>query len=188
MKMIVGLGNIGAEYAHTRHNIGFMTVDALAASQGANFKVVSKQHAMIAEINLAGEKILLVKPTTYMNESGQAVGPLMDYYNLALDDLLVVQDDMDMDLGRLRLRAKGSAGGHNGIKSIINHLGTQSFARLKFGIGHPSHQHQAVVDYVLGKFSKDEDIDVLRGTDKALEIFTAFADGDDLPTMMNAFN
>lgn len=188
MKMIVGLGNIGQEYDKTRHNIGFMTVDALAEAQGVNFNLDSKHHALVASTMMDGEKVLLVKPTTYMNESGQAVAPLMDYYKLALEDLLVVQDDMDMDLGRLRLRAKGSAGGHNGIKSIINHLGTQNFGRLKFGIGHPSHQHQAVIDYVLGKFGKDEEIDVLRGIDKAQGIFAAFANGDDMPTMMNAFN
>ena len=188
MKLIVGLGNIGKEYDHTRHNIGFMTVDALAAAKGAEFKLDSKHHAMTATVMLSGEKVMLVKPTTYMNESGQAVGPLMKYYNLDLADLLVVQDDMDMDLGRLRLRAKGSAGGHNGIKSITNHLATQNFSRLKFGIGHPSHQHQAVVDFVLGKFGKDEDVDVLRGIDKALEIFEAFANGDDMPTLMNAFS
>jgi PTH1 family peptidyl-tRNA hydrolase len=188
MKMIVGLGNIGKEYDKTRHNIGFMSVDALADKYGATFKQDGAHNAFVADIRIDGEKVLLVKPTTYMNDSGRAVGPLMDYYDLDIADLLVVQDDMDMDLGRLRLRAKGSAGGHNGIKSIANHLNTQTFNRLKFGIGHPAHVHQAVIDYVLGKFGKDDEPDVLRGIDGAIAIFEAFASGQDMPALMNQFN
>ena len=188
MKMIVGLGNIGKEYDQTRHNVGFMTVDALADKYQATFKQDGAHHAFVADVRINNEKVLLVKPTTYMNDSGQAVRPLVDYYKLDLADLLVVQDDMDMDLGRLRLRQKGSAGGHNGIKSIANQLVTQKFNRLKFGIGHPAHVHQAVVDYVLGRFGKDEQPDLLAGLDKAVEIFEDFAAGKDMPMLMNQFN
>jgi PTH1 family peptidyl-tRNA hydrolase len=188
MKMIVGLGNIGKEYHETRHNIGFMTVDAMADKYGATFKQDGAHSAFVADIRVDGEKVLLVKPTTYMNDSGRAVGPLMSYYDLDVADLLVVQDDMDMDLGRLRLRTKGSAGGHNGIKSIAAHLDTQTFNRLKFGIGHPAHVHKAVVDFVLGKFGKDEQPDVQLGIDKALDIFEAFASGKTMPDLMNQFN
>ncbi|MCI1547739.1 MAG: aminoacyl-tRNA hydrolase, partial [Pediococcus acidilactici] len=118
MKMIVGLGNIGKEYDQTRHNTGFMVVDALAKKYGVDhFKI--HHEAMVGEFFSNGEKVLLVKPTTYMNDSGRAVRPLMDHYDLALTDLIVVYDDMDMPVGKIRLRQKGSAGGHNGIKSLI---------------------------------------------------------------------
>lgn len=186
--MIVGLGNIGPKYAKTRHNIGFMTVDALAEKYSTQFKQDGPHSAFVAEVHIAGEKVLLVKPTTYMNDSGRAVGPLMTYYHLDLADLLVVQDDMDIELGKLRLRQKGSAGGHNGIKSIIAHLGTDKFNRLKFGIEHPRHEQKAVVDFVLGQFGKDEQPDILAGIDKAVAIFEAFSDGTDMPTLMNKFN
>lgn len=186
-KMIVGLGNIGQEYDQTRHNIGFMTVDALAEKYQATFKQDGSHHAFVATIRIENEKVILVKPTTYMNYSGRAVGPLMTYYKLAIEDLLVIQDDMDMDLGRLRLRTKGSAGGHNGIKSIAAHLNTQQFNRLKFGIGHPAHVHQAVIDFVLGKFTKDEQSDMLAGIDHAIDILESFPVYD-MATLMNKFN
>lgn len=188
MKMIVGLGNIGRDYDQTRHNIGFITLDALAEKEGLTFKQDSDHHAFVADWFNNGEKVLLVKPTTYMNDSGRAVRPLMDYYKIDLEDILIVHDDMDMDLGRLRLRAKGSAGGHNGLKSIANHLNTQKFNRLKFGISHPQHTHQAVIDYVLGKFGKEEAADLMAGIDKALDIFADFAAGDDIQTLMNRYN
>ncbi|BDZ29957.1 aminoacyl-tRNA hydrolase [Lactiplantibacillus sp. WILCCON 0030] len=150
MKMIVGLGNIGQKYAQTRHNVGFMVVDEVAAKLNAAFKT-SKFEAEVATAFVAGEKVLLVKPSTYMNDSGRAVGPLMTYYHVEPADLLVVHDDLDLPLGVVRLKQKGSAGGHNGIKSIIAHVGDQHFKRVKVGIEHP--QKMSVVDYVLGKFT-----------------------------------
>ncbi len=145
MKMIVGLGNIGKEYDKTRHNTGFMVVDELAKKHDINnFKVQSD--ALIADFRVNGEKVLLVKPTTYMNDSGRAVRSLMDYYDVDLNDMIVAYDDMDMPVGKIRLRQKGSAGGHNGIKSIIAHVGTQSFNRVRVGIDHPT--KESVVDYV----------------------------------------
>lgn len=188
MKMIVGLGNIDKKYHETRHNIGFMVVDALAEQYGVSFKQDGPHNAFVADLYLGTEKVLLVKPTTYMNDSGRAVGPLVAYYDLDLADLLIIQDDMDMDLGKLRLRAKGSAGGHNGIKSIAQHLNTQTFNRLKFGIAHPKHEQQAVVNFVLGKFSADEQPVIMQGIDQSIEIIKALAQGDDMPTLMNKFN
>ena len=136
MKMIVGLGNIGRQYAQTRHNVGFMIVDELANNLNTTFQT-SKFEAQVATAFQGGEKVLLVKPSTYMNDSGQAVGPLMSYYNVDPTDLLVIHDDLDLPLGKVRLKQKGSAGGHNGIKSIINHVGDQHFKRVKVGIDHP---------------------------------------------------
>lgn len=188
MKLIVGLGNIGREYENTRHNIGFMALDALADRENLTFKMDSAHHAMIADWRYKGEKILLVKPTTYMNESGRAVGPLMKYYNLENEDVLVIHDDMDMDLGRLRLRATGSAGGHNGIKSLIQVLGTKEFTRLKFGISHPKYESQAVIDFVLGKFTKDEMPEVMLGIDRTIEIIEGFGTGEKVQMLMNRFN
>ena len=165
MKMIVGLGNIGKEYDKTRHNTGFMVIDELAKKHDINnFKVQSD--ALIADFRVNGEKVLLVKPTTYMNDSGRAVRPLMDYYDVDLNDMIVAYDDMDMPVGKIRLRQKGSAGGHNGIKSIIAHVGTQSFNRVRIGIDHPT--KESVVDYVLGKFRKEQITDFEIGVQNAV--------------------
>lgn len=154
MKLIVGLGNIGREYANTRHNIGFMVVDELAKRWGVSFDRTDR-NAMYAEYRLP-EKVLLLKPTTYMNLSGVAVGAYADFYNIEPEDIAVIQDDMDMPCGQLRIRRKGSAGGHNGIKSVQQHLGTGEFPRFKIGIGHPERSSQAVVNHVLHAFQNEE--------------------------------
>ena len=130
MKLIVGLGNIGKEYDETRHNAGFMTIDRFAEKHALEFNK-QKFDAMIADGIINGKKVILAKPTTYMNESGRSVRQIVDFYKLDPEDVLVVHDDMDLATGRLRLRQKGSAGGHNGIKSIIAHLGTEKFKRLR---------------------------------------------------------
>ena len=157
MKLIVGLGNIGKEYENTRHNIGFMVADELARRWGADFNRTDRS-AMYAE-HRAPEKVLLIKPTTYMNLSGVAVGAYANFYHIAPEDIAVIQDDMDMPVGQLRIRRKGSAGGHNGIKSIIEHLGSSEFPRFKIGIGHPERNNKAVISHVLNAF---------RGEDKEL--------------------
>ncbi|QBO35873.1 aminoacyl-tRNA hydrolase [Periweissella cryptocerci] len=187
MKMIVGLGNIGPKYAGTRHNVGFIVVDALAKELGVSLKK-SKQEAMIAQTTIGTEKVLLVEPTTYMNDSGRAVRPLMDYYDIDIDDVIVVHDDMDRPMGALRLRAKGSAGGHNGLKSIIAHTGEEKFKRLKFGIDHPAHNQNAVVDYVLGKFSKDQQKPLNDGVILAMQMIEDWVENDDFQATMNKFN
>ncbi len=154
MKWIVGLGNPGSEYAKTRHNVGFMALDRLADRHGISISQ-SKSKSLIGEGHIGGVKVVLIKPMTYMNLSGEAVRSYMDYYKVALEDLIVVYDDMDTETGKIRLRYKGSAGGHNGIKSIIQHTGTQEFDRIRMGISRPYPGH-AIVDYVLSPFPKKE--------------------------------
>ncbi|GAK47342.1 peptidyl-tRNA hydrolase [Secundilactobacillus oryzae JCM 18671] len=185
MKMIVGLGNIGPQYKQTRHNTGFMTVDQFAEKNDLTF-TTRKMEAKLAEGFLNGEKLLLVKPTTFMNESGRAVGPLMDYYDLDLDDLIVVYDDMDLPLSKIRLRQKGSAGGHNGIRSLIAHLGTDKFNRIRVGVDHPS--KSSVVDYVLGKFTKDQAPLFEQGMDEAVTALEEWTAGKSFSDLMNQFN
>ena len=154
MKMIAGLGNPGSEYARTKHNVGFMFLDALAEKLGAdNWK--TKYDALVAEARIGTEKVLLVKPLTYMNESGRAVGPLMSWYKLAPEDLIVVHDDLDIPAGTIRIRRKGSAGGHNGMKSILYHVGDENFPRLRIGIGRPL-PGWTVVKHVLAPFSEED--------------------------------
>ncbi len=155
MKMIAGLGNPGAEYTSTRHNVGFMLVDALAARwDAASWRL--KQDALLAETRLGTEKILLVKPLTYMNESGRAIGPLLSWYKLCTRDLIVAHDDMDLPVGTIRLRKKGSAGGHNGMKSVLYHVKDENFPRVRIGVGHPSHEREDVIHHVLSPFSAEE--------------------------------
>lgn len=154
MKIIVGLGNPGKPYEHTRHNIGFDVIDALAEKWGAPL-TNSKFNGMYATVHRPEGKVLLVKPLTYMNLSGECVGPLMNYFDIDVEDLVVIYDDLDLETGKLRLRQKGSAGGHNGIKSLIQHLGTQEFNRIRVGVNRPP-AGMKVADYVLSKFSKED--------------------------------
>lgn len=152
MKLIVGLGNPGAKYKMTRHNIGFMMLDHLAAIENLTF--TTKFESLVAEYNFQGEKILLVKPQTFMNESGRSVRKFIDYYNLDSEDILVIFDDLDLNFLDVKIKYNSSSGGHNGIKSIISHLGHQKFHRLKLGILN-EHKRQTV-NFVLGDFNKDE--------------------------------
>ncbi|MCC3380844.1 aminoacyl-tRNA hydrolase [Paenibacillus farraposensis] len=160
MKWIVGLGNPGPQYEKTRHNVGFMALDALASRHNIQINQ-SKCKALIGEGHIGGVKTVLIKPMTYMNLSGESLRAYMDYYKADLEDLIVVYDDLDTEVGRIRLRYQGSAGGHNGIKSIIQHTGTQSFNRVRMGISRPEPGY-AIVDYVLGNFPKKEK-DLLNG-------------------------
>lgn len=168
MKLISGLGNPGREYEQTRHNIGFMVVDRLAEEWDIR---LTKTHskAMYGEGKFQGEKVLLVKPMTFMNLSGEAIGGLLRWYKLTPADLLVIYDDLDLEPGKFRIRTQGSAGGHNGIKSIIQHLGTQEFARLKIGIGRPD-PLMATSDYVLSRFAQGERDSLNQMLDKAVEV------------------
>ncbi len=154
MKMIIGLGNPGKPYEHTRHNIGFDVIDELSKRFNSPLMQM-KFKGMYTIVHHPEEKFILVKPLTYMNLSGECVVPLMDYYDIAEKDIVVIYDDLDLTVGRLRLRQKGSAGGHNGIKSMIQHLGTQEFNRIRVGIDRPP-AGMKVPDYVLQKFSNDE--------------------------------
>ncbi|GBR75447.1 peptidyl-tRNA hydrolase [Candidatus Termititenax persephonae] len=164
MKLIVGLGNPGQEYTLTRHNIGFMLLDKLAAGQEFRSK---KFQALSAEIFRDGVKISLLKPQTFMNSSGEAVRAALDFYKISALNLLVLSDDLDQDFGAARFRAKGSSGGHNGLKSIIARLGHENFARVKLGIGKPPRPEQTL-DYVLGKFTVAEQEQLPAILDKGL--------------------
>lgn len=154
LKLFVGLGNPGKEYEQTRHNVGFMVIDELAKRWNISFQA-AKFNGMIASKIISGEKVILCKPLTYMNLSGECVRPLMDYYRIDVNDVVVIYDDLDLPVGKIRLRMKGSAGGHNGIKSLIHHLGTQEFKRIRIGIGRPANGEK-VIDYVLGRFCEEE--------------------------------
>lgn len=152
MKLVVGLGNPGKQYEKTRHNIGFMVLDQLAKE--FNFKIDKKKFkSLTAEKKIGRSKIIFLKPQTYMNLSGEAVWPALKFYKINPVDLIIVQDDIDMESGKVRYRTKGSSGGHNGLKDIITKLGTQEFQRVKIGIGRSAN----VVDHVLDKIAKNEE-------------------------------
>ncbi len=154
--LIVGLGNPGPNYEKTRHNVGFRTLDLLAGRLGVRIDRL-KFNAYTAQASLAGKGVLLVKPTTFMNLSGQAVRQAARFYAIPPERVLVVFDDISLPPGRIRVRAEGSAGGHNGIKSIIAELGSQSFPRVKIGVGDRPHPEYELADWVLGRFSKQEE-------------------------------
>lgn len=186
MKMFAGLGNPGAEYAATRHNVGFMLADALAARWNAS-GWRTKQDALVSEARLGAEKILLVKPLTYMNESGRAVGPLLSWYKLAPEDLIVAHDDMDLPVGTIRLRKKGSAGGHNGMKSILYHVQDENFPRVRIGVGHPVHGREQVIRHVLSPFSGEDAQKIREAIEYLLPaVECIIAEGIDLA--MNKYN
>ncbi|WP_342513931.1 aminoacyl-tRNA hydrolase [Sporosarcina sp. FSL K6-1522] len=154
MKMIIGLGNPGKQYEKTRHNVGFHVIDELCNRLSAP-AMQAKFNGMYTVVHRPEGKVMLVKPLTYMNLSGECVRPLMDYFDVAVEDIVVLYDDLDIAPGTIRLRQKGSAGGHNGMKSLIAHLGTDAFNRIRIGVGRPT-GGMKVPDYVLSPFSKEE--------------------------------
>lgn len=160
LQLLVGLGNPGPRYTDTRHNVGFMALDRFAARESVTFRSLPRLHGLLAEVAFGPGRLRLLMPQTYMNESGRAIRAAIDWFRLTPAQLLVLVDDMDLPLGRLRLRASGSAGGHNGLRSTIQHLGTQDFARLRLGIGAPSDQpaerRERTISHVLGRFAGDE--------------------------------
>lgn len=182
--LIVGLGNPGAEYRHTRHNVGFRVLDHLAAEH----RIASwntEKRALVSVGAIAGVPVVLAKPITFMNLSGESVAPLLRMLGLTPEDLIVIYDEMDLPLGRLRVRRDGSAGGHNGIKSLIQHLKTESFPRVRIGVGRPP--NGTAIDHVLGKWSREEleplEL-VVRTAGEAVE--TILTDG--LDAAMNRYN
>lgn len=186
MYIIAGLGNPGKQYAHTRHNVGFDTIDVLA--ERYHISVDTKKHkALYGKGVIDGHKVILAKPQTYMNLSGESVRELIDFYKVdEEEELIVIYDDISLDPGQLRLRAKGSAGGHNGIKNIIAHLGGQTFKRVKVGVGEKPKGYD-LADYVLGHFSKAErervDASLERAADAVVKMIT-----DDMDAAMNEYN
>ena len=183
--LIVGLGNPGREYRDTRHNVGFMAVDRFCEMQGVRLGKVKFQ-AIIGETRIGVEKVILAKPQTFMNLSGNAVASVVRFYKIALENVLVVHDDLDLPFGTLRLRPGGGAGGQKGLQSTIDRLGTQQFPRMRIGIGRPSGQMDAAA-YVLQKFGSadQEELDmILRRAAEAIEIFVR----EGLDSAMNRFN
>jgi peptidyl-tRNA hydrolase, PTH1 family len=183
MKLVVGLGNPGRKYAGTRHNVGFEVVDALAGRHRLEWESAPAE-ALIAKWRGAGA--LLVKPLTFMNLSGYAVGDLLRYFKVDLADLLVIVDEVQLELGRLRTRGSGSAGGHNGLKSLIEQLGTDQFARLRFGVGRGDARRD-LADHVLATFDKDEQPIVAEAIARAADAAEVFIN-EGLAPMMNRFN
>ncbi len=155
-RLVVGLGNPGAEYTRTRHNAGFMVVEEIAARASAQWNFEKKFDARVAKAERSETKLLLAEPQTFMNASGEAVGALVNFYRVPVAGLLVVVDDADLPFGEIRMRPKGSSGGHHGLESIEKHLGTREFARLKVGIGRTADGRRQITNYVLGKFSAAE--------------------------------
>lgn len=186
MKVIVGLGNPGSKYKETKHNIGFITLDEIVYRQNVSFNN-SNFEADIAEFFIGTEKVLLVKPLTFMNESGRSVGPLLTYFGVDEEDLIVIYDDLDLEVGKIRLRQKGSAGGHNGIKSLIAHLGTNVFPRIKIGIGRPS-KNDTVIHHVLSIFPKETHEEMLLAVKKAADAALYACEGHTFVETMNQFN
>lgn len=189
-KMIVGLGNPGPEYARTRHNVGFQVVDLFAERHGLKFdKVQKRARVALGQVNLASGwsgRVLLVKPLTFMNASGEAVGPLVKFYKVPLADMLVVFDDLDLPIGRLRLRPDGGSSGQKGVKSIIQHLGSEAFPRLRIGIGRPPGQMDPA-DYVLQPFAAEQEAEMTFVRIRAADaIETWLAQG--IVAAMNQFN
>ncbi|MBO5487724.1 MAG: aminoacyl-tRNA hydrolase [Eubacterium sp.] len=185
MYLIVGLGNPGVDYAATRHNIGFDMVTYL--SDIYRIPLRSKEgKALVGKGVIEGQKVMLAQPQTYMNLSGESVRALMDYYKLDMEDLIVIYDDISLDVGQIRVRPKGSAGGHNGIKNIIQHTGTQEFARIKIGVG-AKPEGGDLVKHVLGRFSKEED-NLFRDVFALAKDAVVAIMNEDIQTAMNLVN
>ena len=185
MKAIIGLGNPGTKYAGTRHNIGFDAITAIADKY--NFSINTRKFkGMYAEGHIGGEKVLLVQPQTFMNLSGECVREIADFYKLLPEEIIIICDDINLDAGRLRIRKKGSAGGHNGLKNIIAHLGTEEFPRIRIGVGEKT-EGWDLADYVLARFDKDTE-PVMREALKnaVLAVETWIAEGID--ASMNKYN
>ncbi len=185
MKCIVGLGNPGKKFEQTRHNIGFMIIDELARRHQIKLKK-KKFNGLYALESINGEKVVLLEPQTYMNLSGESIRPLVEYYEIDLSDIVVIYDELDLPQGKIRLREKGGHGGHNGIRSIIDHLGTKEFKRIRVGIGRPS-TPMPVPDYVLGAFSKQEQQTMDQVVEKAADACEAWLEKPFLE-VMNEFN
>lgn len=182
--LVVGLGNPGPQYARTRHNVGFQCVDRLAESFGWPFSRQQAKALLAAGIK-GDAKVILVKPMTFMNLSGQAVAPIAHFYKVVPADMLVICDDLDLPLGRLRVRTEGGSAGQKGVESIIQSLGTSAFPRLRIGIGRPSHND--AVNYVLGRFNEDDAVTFARVLDRAVDAVNVFLERG-IDAAMNEFN
>lgn len=184
--LVVGLGNPGAKYESTRHNMGFLVVDKLAQNEKLKFNKL-RFKAWTATWEVGGEKVLLMKPQTYMNLSGEAVGQAARFYKIPADHVLVISDDIALPAGKLRIRAGGSAGGHNGLKNIIQHLGTDRFPRIKVGVGSPQQAEHDIADWVTGKPMGEDQKVIIEALDKAVAAIPVLI-GQGVDRAMNRFN
>lgn len=184
--IIAGLGNPGSRYEMTRHNAGFLAMDLLAIEEGFDIKKL-KHHALVSDAVISGKKCLVMKPQTMMNASGEAVGEAAKFYKIPPERVLIVYDDISLDVGKTRIRRKGSAGGHNGIKSIIAHLGNENFPRVKIGVGKKPSPEYDLVSWVLGRFPKEQESDLksaLENSTKAVRLIV----NDEMDRAMNLYN
>lgn len=177
VSLIVGLGNPGSEYEKTRHNAGFWFLDELARQQNLGFKVEKKFHGEVARYKYAGEDVWLLKPTTFMNLSGQAVQALAHFYKINLDEILVVHDELDLSVDTARLKKGGGHGGHNGLRDIASKMGGNNFLRLRIGIGHPGDKNK-VTNHVLKKASTDDQISIEKNIERALNVLPLVLEGE----------
>ena len=185
MKIIIGLGNPGKEYAATRHNMGFMAIDKLAEKYGIDI-IELKHKGMCGKGIIDGEKVMLVKPQTYMNNSGECVRELMDYYKVDAEDIIIIYDDIDLDPGQLRIRKSGTAGSHNGMKSVINHMGTLDFPRVRIGVG-AKPEGWDLADYVLSRITPEADKEIVKGIATAGEAVASIL-SKGIDEAMNIYN
>ncbi len=185
MKIIIGLGNPGRQYEDTRHNAGFMVLDKFADKHGVDISK-ARFNALLGEVFVNGEKVILVKPMTYMNNSGQAVGEVLNFYKPDLEDIIVVVDDIEIELGMLRIRAKNGKGTHNGLKSIYAHLKTDDYAKMKLGVG-KFKRDMDLADFVLARPSKEDDEIIDDLIDRAVEALNEFT-ASPIDIVMNKFN
>lgn len=184
--LVVFLGNPGADYAGTRHNVGFMAADVVEKNAGVKINRL-RFRALTAQAVLGGVKVFLIKPQTYMNLSGEAVLQAVNFYKIRPENVLVISDDISLPVGKLRVRAKGSAGGHKGLKSIIEKLGTDEFPRIKIGVGAPPHPDYEVADWVLARFEKQDADEVAKAVKRAADAVEVYIrDGEE--KAMNVFN
>ena len=184
--IIAGLGNPGEQYTFTRHNAGFLCIDYLCRKYGIKCNKL-KFNALTCEAEISGTRILVMKPQTFMNSSGEAIGAAALFYKIPPENVIVISDDVSLDVGRMRIRRDGSAGGHNGLKSIISHLDSEDFPRIKLGVGKKPHPDYDLADWVLGKFTPEQQKDF----DSRLDDVCAAAElmvGDDISQAMNLFN
>lgn len=186
MKIVVGLGNPGLKYVGTPHNIGFETVELLAERCGGQFKDNARFRAQVADARVAGERVLLVKPQTFMNLSGEAVGALMRFYKVDAADLVVIFDDVDLEVGRIRIRPSGGSGGHNGLRSIIQHIGTEKFVRVRMGVGRGVSAGD-LVSHVLRRFAPCHRESVDGMMDRAVDAVYKIVESG-VEAAMNSFN
>lgn len=187
MKMIAGLGNPGREYEKTPHNVGFVAVDSICRTLKGDWRIEPRFQADVAKLSCNGEPLLLVKPMTYMNASGEAIGRIMHYYRMEPSQVVIISDDINLPPGRIRVRAEGGAGGHNGLSSIINRIGTQAFTRIRVGVGQNERASGNLVGHVLGRIAPEHNDAVSTAIETAAEAaLCAIREGTE--TAMNRYN